>query len=357
MARRQSLSWTELRVGILVIASFLFLAVAIFLVGGEAGLFTETYAITAFFESANGMKRGAEVQLEGVPVGSVDSVTVRDSDNPMQSVGIRMQINVDYQDLIRTDSILTLGTIGLLGDGYVDIARGYTGDVIPNEGTIQGSSGGSIRDIIEGTDDIVANIGVLSDQVQEITQRVSEGEGTLGKLLTDSAIYDNVALATSEANLLMRDARAGEGTIGHLMSDDALYTDAVAMMARMDALITRAESGEGTIGRLMSDPALFDQVIQVVDAFGVFADRLEAGEGTLGRLSNDDSLYVQANAAMVDISGMAASIANSEGTAGRLINDPALYDNVNTLISEFLKLVYDFRQDPERFLTINFRIL
>jgi phospholipid/cholesterol/gamma-HCH transport system substrate-binding protein len=54
---------------------------------------------------------------------------------------------------------------------------------------------------------------------------------------------------------------------------------------------------------------------------------------------------------------MVESVANSEGTAGRLINDPALYVNINTLISEFLKLVYDFRQDPEKFLTINFRLL
>jgi phospholipid/cholesterol/gamma-HCH transport system substrate-binding protein len=356
MARRKSLSWVELRVGILVIASFAFLAAAIFLVGGEAGLFTETYSVTAVFESANGMKRGAEVQLEGVPVGSVESVRVLDSADPMQSVGIRMNINVDYREMIRTDSIMTIGTIGLLGDGYVDIARGYTGEVIPDGGTIQGSSGGSIREIIEGTDDIVANIGILSDQVQEITGRVSEGEGTLGKLLTDAAIYDNVASATSEANLLVRDARTGAGTIGLLMSDDALYANALAAVARVDAIVTRLESGEGTLGRFLTDPSIFEEMNEVIASFGVFAERMERGEGTLGRLSRDDTLYVEASAAMEDISGMAASIANSEGTAGRLINDPALYDNLNTLISEFLKLVYDFRQDPERFLTINFRL-
>ena len=85
-------------------------------------------------------------------------------------------------------------------------------------------------------------------------------------------------------------------------------------------------------------------------------DRLERGEGTLGRLSQDDTLFVEARTAMESVSTMVSNVANSEGTAGRLINDPSLYNNVNQTVSEMLKLVYDFRQDPGRFLTINFRL-
>ena len=48
MARR-SLAWTELRVGILVIMSFALLALAIFLVSGQAGFFVPKYSLTAYF--------------------------------------------------------------------------------------------------------------------------------------------------------------------------------------------------------------------------------------------------------------------------------------------------------------------
>lgn len=356
MARRQSLTWVELRVGILVIASFLLLGVLIFYVGGQAGFFTDSYSITAYFDSANGMTRGADVWLEGVPVGSVSAVSVSPSADPLQSVEIAMSIDANYQDMIRTDSILTIGTIGLLGDGYVDIARGYTGTVLVDGDTIQGATTGGIREIIEGTDDIVANIGELSSQIEEITQRVRDGEGTLGQLLTDSAVYDNLAATTAEANRLVVDARTGTGTIGRLMSDDALYDNALVTLARVDNIITRVENGEGTIGRFLTDPSLFEDISVAVADLGVFADRLEQGEGTLGQLSTDDELYNNASAAMEDISEMVASIADSEGTVGQLINDPALYNNMNASISEFLKLVYDFRQEPERFLTINFRL-
>ena len=66
MARRQSTSWIELRVGFLVVVSFALLAAAIFFVGGEINPFTPTYTITAYFQSAGGMNTGAEVWLEGV---------------------------------------------------------------------------------------------------------------------------------------------------------------------------------------------------------------------------------------------------------------------------------------------------
>ena len=80
------------------------------------------------------------------------------------------------------------------------------------------------------------------------------------------------------------------------------------------------------------------------------------GEGTLGKLSRDDALYDDLRTATEEVSTMVSNVANSEGTLGKLINEPALYDNTNQTISEMLKLVYDFRQDPRKFLTINFRL-
>ena len=64
-AQRRTLAWSELRVGILVIASFVLLALAIFYISGASGFFEPQYSITAFFPSANGLRKGAEVWLEG----------------------------------------------------------------------------------------------------------------------------------------------------------------------------------------------------------------------------------------------------------------------------------------------------
>ena len=359
MARRQSISWAELRVGILVIASFALLGWVILTLGGEV-LLGETYTITAYFESAEGMTRGADVQFQGMRMGKVDQVYVSVSpDYPDASVAVDMTLDRAYLDqgLIRTDSQLTIGTIGLLGDSYLDIRRGPgAGEIVMDGGTIRGSEAGNIREIIGGANDLVLNLEELSGEIRVITSQIRQGEGTLGRMLTDDAIYDNVNATVQEANLLVRDARTGPGTIGRFMSDDALFESTLMILERMDSIVARVESGEGTLGRLVHDDTLYQELNSLVADMGDVVERVERGEGTLGRLSNDDTLFVETREAMERISSMVESVANSEGTAGLLINDPALYNNMNATVSEFLKLMYDFRQDPRRFMTVNFRL-
>ncbi len=357
MATRQSVSWIELRVGILVLTSFVLLAAAIFFVGGETGFFTPTYTITAYFDSASGMNTGAEVWLEGVTVGNVSGVELSTQPEPERSVAVEMRIDQQYQNLIFSDSLVTVQTIGLLGDSYVDIARGPgAGTPLPDGGTLQGQGAGDIRELITGTNDVIANLGVLSERVQQIATQIQEGEGTLGRILTDTSVFDNANDVVLEVNQLVRNARTGNGTIGRLMSDDALFARMTDTVDRMEALIADVDSGEGTLGKFIHDPTIYDQASELVEKASNVVDRLEQGEGTLGRLSQDDTLFVEARTAMEGVSTMVSNVANSEGTAGRLINDPALYNNVNQAVSEMLKLVYDFRQDPGKFLTINFRL-
>ncbi len=357
MARRQSLAWVELRVGLLVVVSFGLLAVAIFFVGGEAGFFTPQYTVTAYFNSANGMNTGAEVHLEGVTVGNVRTVRLTNFPEPERSVAVDMSLDLSFQQLIRADSLVTIGSIGLLGDSKVDIARGPgVGDVVPDGGAIQGQEAGDIGRIITGTNDIVANLAALSDQVQEIAARIREGEGTLGLLLTDAAIFDNANATVEEINLLIKDARTGPGTVGQLMSDPGLYDRITETLSQMESIVAKVEGGEGTLAKFINDPSVFDNVKELIARANVVVERLEDGEGTLGLLSKDETLFNDARDALAGITTMVSNVTNSEGTAGKLINDPALYNNVNQTISEVLKLVYDFRQDPKKFMTINFRL-
>src|SRR5213594_2134517 len=191
MVQRRSLAWTELRVGIIVIVSFLLLAVAIFFIGGQTGFLGPKYTIIAFFENANNLRTGAEVHLEGVTIGNVRAVRISKQADPNKAVEAELRLDERYKNIIRTDSKVTIGTIGLLGDKNVDITRGTeAGKVVDEGGALQGSEEGDIRKIVQGTNDFVANLGVLSDQVKRMAERVDRGEGTLGKFLTDTAIYD-----------------------------------------------------------------------------------------------------------------------------------------------------------------------
>jgi len=84
------------------------------------------------------------------------------------------------------------------------------------------------------------------------------------------------------------------------------------------------------------------------------AERMERGEGFLGRLSKDDSLYVQFRDMVGKYSAVAERLHHGEGTFGKLMTDPSLYSNLNQVTGELVKLLYDFRQNPKRFLQIKF---
>jgi phospholipid/cholesterol/gamma-HCH transport system substrate-binding protein len=357
MVQRRSLAWTELRVGIVVIASFVLLATAIFFVGGQTGFFGPKYTLVAYFENANNLRSGAEVHLEGVTIGNVTSVRISKLADPKKAVEADLRLDQTYQNIIRTDSRVTIKTIGLLGDSAVDITRGSeAGQVIPDSGSVQGTEEGDIRKIVQGTNDFIANLQVLSDDVKKMAERIDRGEGTLGKLLTDTAIYDNANATMKEADKFVKDLRTGDGTIGKLVSDDELYRRVDGLMDRVDVLIDKVDKGNGTAAKFINDPAVYDKADMILARVQNVTDRIDRGEGTLGKLSKDETVYNEFRDTVNKFSMLVESIQNGEGTAGKFIKDPTLYNSLNQSSSEIQKLLYDFRQNPKKFLTINFKL-
>jgi phospholipid/cholesterol/gamma-HCH transport system substrate-binding protein len=357
MAQRKSLAWTELRVGLLVVASFVLLALAIFYIGGESAFLAPKYKITAFFSNANGLRKGAEVWLEGVTIGNVSSVSISGLPERTKSVQVELSLDKRYQNFVRSDSLLSINTIGLLGDKDVEISRGTAaGQVVPDGGVLQGQEEADIKRIITGTNDFIANLDVLGDQVKKITDRVERGEGTLGRLLTDTTIYDNVNLTLTEAHGLIADARTGEGTIGRLMSDDALYRKVNDTMDRTNLLLDKIQSGHGTLARLINDPSLYNRTDRLLEQTQTIVDSMNRGEGSLGKFIKDDAFYTEARQTMQRVQNLVTSVESGQGTAGRLVQDPTLYNSLNQTSSEILKLLYDFRQNPKKFLTVSFKL-
>jgi phospholipid/cholesterol/gamma-HCH transport system substrate-binding protein len=90
---------------------------------------------------------------------------------------------------------------------------------------------------------------------------------------------------------------------------------------------------------------------------------IRSGKGTAGKLITDEAIYNDARAAIARfntaaerIDNVVASAQRGEGTAGKLLTDDSLYNNVNQLSSEGVKLLYDFRQNPKKYLTVKFEL-
>ena len=106
-----------------------------------------------------------------------------------------------------------------------------------------------------------------------------------------------------------------------------------------------------------------DRVNHSMDQIDSIVGDVNAGRGTLGKLVKDEAIYNDARTAIARFNTTASRIDNvvagaqrGEGTVGKLITDDQLYTNVNNLSSEGVKLLYDFRQNPKKYLTIKFQL-
>ncbi len=297
----------------------------------------------------------------------------------LQNIIVKMEIQTLYRDWIRSDSYIALGSVGLLGDKYIQISLGRAPDPPRSEiYTVQGSWWGEkevefveitgrpqtgFEELITGANDILVNFRTLSDKVQDIMSRFESGEGTVGKFLTDPSFYNNlndtvmVARGTmAEANQVIQDISRGTGTLAKLTHEPELYQRLADSATRLDEVLTDLDAGEGTLGKLLKNAELYDDARDTMASIRSVALRLEAGEGTLGKLSTDEDLYLEMSRALEKLSAFANDIEEGRGTLGRLAKDEQLYENINQLSAEIVKLIYDFRQNPRRFLTVKFEL-
>jgi phospholipid/cholesterol/gamma-HCH transport system substrate-binding protein len=356
MAQRKALAWSELKVGLMVILAFVLLGIAVLQVGGTTSFFGKTMTFTTFFPSANGLREGAEVWVDGILVGNVEEIKLNKGGNAKSRVAVVMKIDDNYSDMIRDDSVPGIGSIGLLGDRNVQISSGTdTGKPVGDGGVLYGEEVGNIDRIITGTDDLILNLNRLSETAVKISENVNQGKGTLGKLLNESEIHDNMNAAVLEIKTLITDIRSGPGTAGKLITDDTLYQRLNSTVERVDNLIAKIDSGNGTAAKLLNDPSIYNKVDQLLARTDDILNRVDRGEGSLGKLINDDGLYTDMRGTMGKVNGLVDSIQNGEGTAGKLIKDPSLFNTLNQTTSEIQKLMYDIRQNPRKYLTIQFR--
>jgi phospholipid/cholesterol/gamma-HCH transport system substrate-binding protein len=352
---RRNLAWAQLRVGILVLTGVTILAIAIILIGGGAGFFRSKYPLRTYLSNASGLKKGSLVWLAGIEVGNVSAVNITASPEPNRVVEVVMRIDANYQDSIRDDSVASLGSIGLLGDKYIDISRGSSRakPISPN-GEVKGSETADIKRVIQNSNDLVANLGDFVDKMNRIILKIDEGQGTIGKFINDPSLFNKMDRTVAEAERLLLEVRSGQGSVARLISDRELYDRLNQTLGNANTIMARVQAGEGTLGKLLQDPVLFNRADTLLARFNVMAERIEKGEGLLGKLSKDDALYVELRQSVTKFSALAERINQGEGTIGKLFVDASLYTNLNNASVELVKLLYDFRQDPKRFLRIKF---
>jgi len=356
MARSRQLTWSELRVGLFVLVGLLILAVAIFYVTG-AGVWGPKYRLNTFLPEVSGLATGAPVRLDGVEIGNVERITLvpREHGKPpdkMHNIEVNMRLDRKFQNDIMTDSVATLVTEGLLGNRYVNIQRGYTGVPLKDGQSVPGGEEKALTEVVERSADVLANLKVLSQQIQDIVADVKGGKGTLGKLITDDQAYNRLNSILGKGDQIASTVQSGQGTLGKLIMKDELGNKVETTVDQVNTILGDLRAQKGTLGKLLYDPTLYDQAKEALSNGNAVLGDVRAGKGTLGKLATDETLYNKLRDTSSNLSEATAKLNKNNNSMGKLFNDPQLYDNLTGLSGDMRSLIADFRKNPKKFLSI-----
>ena len=357
MPSQKQLKWSQLKVGITVIAASITLAVLIFLMSGTGGVFTRRITLKSYFDDANGLRNGAPVRLAGVDIGNVSAIRVTKGPNPLLPVEVTMKVVTKYTFALHNDSKTLLSTAGVLGETYINIdSSGATGPPAKDGDVLPSRDVPDFSDMVRSGQGTLQNMDALLKRMDRIIAFVESGQGSIGKLIYDPSLYNRVNSTVNEFQTLVKEISQGQGSLGKLIADDELYQKANATVDKVNQLIDDLNAGNGTAGKLLKDPTLYNNANQTIANVKQLTDDINAGKGALGKLTKDQEFANKLQNTMTRLSDLMDRLNAGEGTAGHLLRDPSLYDNTNKLLTDSQELVQAIRKNPKKYLTIHLKL-
>ncbi len=356
MAIQNRATWARLKVGILAIFAMAILAVLIFLITGQTDIFEHQVMIYTYLADAAALTNGAPVNLDGIPIGKVKSIRLSGSKDPMRLVRIDMQLPEHTLRDIPSDSLASISAANVLGTKYINIKSGKSTTTVGPDQEIPSVNTGEIQDLVQQGFGVLNSLQDTVQRVDKIVGQVEAGKGSIGKLLVDETLYNNLLAILAQVKGLADTLNSDKGTLGILLNNHDLYDNFVATLGRVDTMLKDLQAGQGTAGKFLKDPALYNEAQQTIAGVHKLVDDLNAGKGTAGQLLVSDDLSNQLKATISKIDAVIDKVNSGQGTIGQLLVNQQLYDNLNGATREMHLLMQDFRANPKKFLRIKLSI-
>jgi phospholipid/cholesterol/gamma-HCH transport system substrate-binding protein len=262
----------------------------------------EGYTLIAPFGNLKGLKEGDEILMAGVKVGSVASTRLGQK-------RVEAVLSIDPKVQVPIDAVASIETSSLLGSQHLALTFGQAetflkdGDEIKTRNTVDmnevisqlGSLGAKLEEVADGVskalgggqgssspsslfsklDQLVTENGpqftTTLANLQDITSKIRQAEGTLGRLVNDPKLYDELMVSVGEIKQAASDART--------------------FMSEAKTITADVKSGKGALGVLLYDQATADSIKLTTTNLREISDKINSGQGTLGKLISDDGLY------------------------------------------------------------------
>src|SRR5215469_12065651 len=284
----------ESRLGIFVALAVVAGVVIIEMLGGPEH-FMRGYRLYARFNNVQELKVGDRVKMAGVEVGRVEKIELKE-----EKARVTMKMKTGAE--VKTDSTATIKFAGLMGQNFVSLDFGSLSSPKATDGTtLQSKEQPDLSVVMEKIDNVATGVENLTktftgfniDQylgpfvdfmkanqapltqtisnINSVSYQVSQGRGTVGKLIYDQTLYDSALTTVTNLQSTLADAQstlagarnivdqvnAGQGTAGMLVKDPALYNETTASMRNLRQILEKINQGQGSVGKLVNDQEFY----------------------------------------------------------------------------------------------------
>jgi phospholipid/cholesterol/gamma-HCH transport system substrate-binding protein len=203
------------RLGAFIVATLAVFAAGVFIIGSKEYLFSSTYQLKTQFDNVAGLAVGADVQVGGVHSGTVTGIALPKM--PGEKVTVIMELARSTHAIIKSDSVASIETEGMLGNQYVAISFGSAGQAEVKDGeTIQsvpplqmGELLTKASAILDSSQQAILNTTLATAHLNSISAKIDSGQGTVGSLVNDKQVYNNLQQTTATLQATMVQAQAG----------------------------------------------------------------------------------------------------------------------------------------------------
>ena len=281
----------KIQLGLFVIIGLLLFVLAVYFIGDKQKMFGKTNHLTCVFNNVNGLQLGNNVRYSGVNVGTVRSIEMI-SDTVIK---VDMIIDKSIFSYIKKNAIAIIGSDGLVGNRIINI--------LPRKGDSPSvQAGDAIKSINKvNTDDMLntlditnKNAALLTTDLLKITTQINEGKGTIGLLIKDSAIANEIKSTVYNLKKTSQGTTALIDKVNQIVKNVDQKNNLIGVLK--DTAV--ASKIRNTIVSMDQSSKKINSVVQHLDATIL---NIKEGKGALNYLSNDPKLVRKIDSTMTNI--------------------------------------------------------
>ena len=281
----------KIRLGIFVLlGSFLFIG-AIYFVGNKQDMFNKTVEVNALFSNINGLQKGNNVRFSGINVGTVQEIEIIND----STIRVEMKIEEGILSHIKKDALASIASDGLVGNMIVNIVPGnhseipiQPGDVILSVNKV------TTEELMKTLSSTSDNANVITANLAEITSQINRGKGTVGMLINDDDLSDDLKQTIHYLKMTSRGTSESVDNLNKIINKLDNKDNVIGVL--QDTAV--AQNIKNVIANLEKSSSQIDKVVINLNST---ITNMKEGKGAINYLSNDPKLVKQIDSTMSSI--------------------------------------------------------